>query len=122
MSFSRHGVRPGSSASSGTIPRAARRLHAIELVMAAAVLLPLLPSAADWPGYEKLTREQVVAALAKASASAPADFYSRNLSGLDLSGINCKGANLAAAELDPRNLHGPNHFLYKLTICFAAVP
>src|SRR6266702_1768021 len=99
MSFYRHALRPASSASSRTIPRAARRLRAIELVMAAAVLLPRLPSAAEWPGYEKLTREQVVAALAKASASAPVDLYSKNLSGLDLSGIDFKGANLAQAVL-----------------------
>jgi hypothetical protein len=58
------------------------------LVIAAAFLLPHLAGAADWPGYEKLTREQVVAALAKATASAPTDFYSRNLSGLDLSSID----------------------------------
>ena len=36
-------------------------------VIAAAFLLPQLAGAADWPGYEKLTREQVVAALAKAT-------------------------------------------------------
>src|SRR6267378_5094931 len=79
--------------------------YAIGLLMAAE-LLPRLPSAAEWPGYEKLTREQVVAALAKASASAPADLYSRNLSGLDLSGVDFKGANLAAAVLNRSNLAG----------------
>ncbi len=95
-----------------------RRLHAIGLVMAA-VLLPRLPSAAEWPGYEKLTREQVVAALAKASASAPADLYSRNLSGLDLSGIDFKGANLAAAVLNRSNLASANLSRCNLTVSFA---
>src|SRR3989442_602614 len=119
MSFSRHALRPASSASSRTIPRAARRLHAIELVMAAAVLLPRLPSAAEWPGYEKLTREQVVAALTKTSASAPADLYSKNLSGLDLSGIDFKGANLAAAVLNGSNLASANLSRCNLTVSFA---
>ncbi len=118
MSFSRHALRPASSASSRTIPRVARRLHAIELVMAAAVLLPRLPSAAEWPGYEKLTREQVVAALAKTSASAPADLYSKNLSGLDLSGIDFKGANLAAAVLNGSNLASANLSRCNLTVSF----
>src|SRR3989454_5927381 len=119
MSFSRPALRPGSSASSRTSPRAARRLHAIELIMAAAALLPRLPSAAEWPGYEKLTREQVIAALAKASASAPADLYSRNLSGLDLSGIDFKGANLAAAVLNRSNLASANLSRCNLTVSFA---
>ena len=41
------------------------------LLAAAAALLLATPSgAADWPGYEKLTREQVLAALAGASPAA----------------------------------------------------
>ena len=87
------------------------------LAIAAVLLLPQVPSAADWPGYEKLTREQVVAALAKAPA--PADFYSRNLSGLDLSGIDFKGANLAAAVLNRSNLTGANLSGCNLTVSFA---
>ena len=89
------------------------------LVVAAVLLLPQLPSAADWPGYEKLTREQVVAALAEASASTPADFYSKNLSGLDLSGIDFKGANLTAAVLNRSNLTGANLSRCNLTVSFA---
>src|SRR5205823_3730895 len=92
--------------------------HAIGLLMAA-VLLPRLASAAEWPGYEKLTREQVVAALAKTSASTPADLYSRNLSGLDLSGIDFKGANLAAAVLNRSNLARANLSRCNLTVSFA---
>jgi len=38
---------------------------------------PQAVGAADWPGYEKLTREQVLAALANASSSAPTDFTPR---------------------------------------------
>src|SRR5436190_1137978 len=68
------------------------------LVMAAVFLLPQLAGAADWPGYEKLTREQVIAALARATASAPTDFYSRNLSGARLIG-DLRRANLERAVL-----------------------
>jgi mxaJ protein len=87
--------------------------------IAALLLLPQSPGAADWPGYEKLTREQVIAALARATASAPADFYSRNLSGLDLSGIDFKGANLTAAVLNRSNLTGANLSRCNLTVSFA---
>src|SRR5204863_7902605 len=78
-----------------------------------------LVGAAEWPGYEKLTREQVVAALARATASAPSDFYSKNLSGLDLSGIDFKGANLAAAVLNRSNLASANLSRCNLTVSFA---
>jgi len=84
---------------------------------AAALLLPHA-GAADWPGYKRLTREQVVGALAQA-ASGPADFYSTNLSGLDLSGIDFKGANLAAAVLNGAKLTGANLSRCNLTVSFA---
>src|SRR5207302_8086791 len=89
------------------------------LAIAVILLQPQSPGAADWPGYEKLTREQVVAALAEASASAPADFYSKNLSGLDLSGIDFKGANLTAAVLNRSNLTSANLSRCNLTVSFA---
>src|SRR5438046_5310075 len=89
------------------------------VVIAAVFLLPQVVGAAEWPGYEKLTREQVVAALARATASAPSDFYSKNLSGLDLSGIDFKGANLAAAVLNRSNLASANLSRCNLTVSFA---
>ncbi len=88
-------------------------------VAAALLLLPQAPRAADWPGYEKLTREQVVAALAEGSASAPTDFYSKNLSGLDLSGVDFRGANLTAAVLNRSNLTSANLSRCNLTVSFA---
>ena len=88
------------------------------LALAAVLLLPHLAGATDWPGYPKLTREQVVAALAKAPAGR-VDFYSTNLSGLDLSGIDFKGANLAAAVLNRSNLTGANLSGCNLTVSFA---
>ena len=42
-------------------------------------------AAADWPDHERLTRDQIVAALA-AARGAPVSFYAKNLSELDLSG------------------------------------
>src|SRR5205823_12836874 len=89
------------------------------LAIAAALLLPQSPGAAEWPGYVKGTRERVVAAVAAASASAPADFYSKILSGLDLSGIDFKGANLTAAVLNRSNLTGANLSRCNLTVSFA---
>src|SRR5215468_701558 len=80
---------------------------------------PQPSSAADWLGYEKLTREQVVTVLAKASSSAPASFYSKNLSNLDLSRIDFKGANLSAAVLNGSNLTSANLSGCNLTVSFA---
>src|SRR5437588_13128873 len=89
------------------------------LAIAVILLQPQSPGAADWPGHAKLTREQVLAALADASASTPADFYSKNLSGLDLSGIDFKGANLTAAVLNRSDLTSANLSRCNLTVSFA---
>ncbi|HEY7895395.1 MAG TPA: pentapeptide repeat-containing protein, partial [Gemmatimonadaceae bacterium] len=48
---------------------------------------------------QRLTRDQVVEALAKATDKAPADFSGDDLSGLDLSGVDFKQANLSHARL-----------------------
>jgi uncharacterized protein YjbI with pentapeptide repeats len=73
----------------------------------ALVLCALLTSAnAEAPkGYERLTRAQVLDAVERAGAAGSrADFYSKDLSNLDLSGIDFKGANLTAAVLNGSNL------------------
>ena len=75
-------------------------------------------AAADWPDHERLTRDQVVAALA-AAPGAPVSFYAKNLSDLDLSGIDFKGANLSAAVLNGSNLTGANLSRSNLTVSFA---
>lgn len=51
------------------------------------------------PAQQGLTRDQVVMALAAATAQAPADFTGKDLSGLDLSGIDFKRANLSRCRL-----------------------
>src|SRR5215510_13815576 len=89
-----------------------RRLVGAGIAALFLAVTPQPPSAADWLGYEKLTREQVVTVLAKASSSAPASFYSKNLSNLDLSRIDFKGANLSAAVLNGSNLSNAN-FLFE---------
>jgi hypothetical protein len=66
-------------------------------LLLAAVLLPQSVGAADWPGHERLSREQVVAALERASPSAPGFLRQESLSGLDLSRPDSAGANLGAA-------------------------
>ena len=60
-----------------------------------------------------LTRDQVVAALSRATPAAPADFSGRSLekldlSHLDLSRANLAGANLFAVKLEDSNLTGAN--------------
>src|SRR6185295_535776 len=105
----------------GHSTRASRRaeMKRTRRLLLAAVLLPPSAGAADWPGYEKLTREQVVAALERASPSAPADFYAKNLSGLDLSRLDFKGANLGAAVLNRSDLTSANLSRCNLTVSFA---
>lgn len=58
-----------------------------------------------------LTRDQVIAALSRATPAAPADFSGKSLekvdlSGLDLSGAKLAGADLYAAKLEDSNLTG----------------
>src|SRR5207249_4328282 len=48
---------------------------------------------------ERLTREQVLAALAAATPQHPADFTGADLSGLDFTGVDFKRANLTRCRL-----------------------
>lgn len=76
------------------------------------ILLAMLFAALASPGWgADLTRDQVVAALARATPAAPADFSGKSLekvdlSRLDLSGAKFAGANLFAAKLEDSNLTG----------------
>src|SRR5665647_1905033 len=56
----------------------------------------------------EMTRGQVEAVLAKATASAPADFTGKRLSGLDLSGLDLSGAIFRASRLNKTKLAGAN--------------
>ena len=89
----------------------------------ALVLFALLTSAnAEAPkGYERLTRAQVLDAVERAGAAGSrADFYSKDLSNLDLSGsVSEKGANLSAAVLNGSDLSHANLSRCDLTVAFA---
>ena len=54
----------------------------------------------------EMSRQEVEAVLAKASAAAPADFTGKRLSGLDLSGLDLSGAIFRAARLNKTKLAG----------------
>src|SRR5207245_9769819 len=71
------------------------------------------------PAQQRLTRDQVVMALAAATAQAPADFTGKDLSGLDLSGIDFKRANLSRCRLVKTNLAKAQVFSVTLSDPFA---
>jgi uncharacterized protein YjbI with pentapeptide repeats len=75
--------------------------------IAASDSLPATPA-------QRLTRDQVLAALERASARAPADLSGSDLSGLDLSGVDFKRAILSRARLVQTNLAGANLFAAQL--------
>ena len=56
----------------------------------------------------ELTRAQVEARLAAATADKPADFTNASLNGLDLSALDLSGAVFRAARLNKANLKGAN--------------
>jgi uncharacterized protein YjbI with pentapeptide repeats len=56
----------------------------------------------------ELSREDVMAALADASAEKPADFTGKRLNGLDLGGLDLSGAIFRAARLNNADLKGAN--------------
>ena len=62
----------------------------------------------DRPGYDKLTRAQVLAVVEAGNAQNPAVLYAKDLSGVDLSGVDFRGANLSASVLNRANLRGAN--------------
>jgi uncharacterized protein YjbI with pentapeptide repeats len=72
-----------------------------------------LPAPAT-PQASRLTRDQVLAALASASEHAPADLSGSDLSGLDLSGVDFKRAILSRCRLVQTNLAGANLFAAQL--------
>src|SRR3989475_452067 len=75
-------------------------------VLSGVVVAVLAASAAPDSGRAQAppTREQVLAALARATPQHPADFTGMDLSGLDLAGIDFKRANLTNCRLVRTNL------------------
>lgn len=68
----------------------------------------------------RLTREQVLAALADATGQAPADLSGRDLSGLDLSGVDFKRANLSKSRLAGANFSRAQMFAVTLSDAVAS--
>ncbi len=80
---------------------------------AVAAVTPTADSRA--PQGERLTRDQVLAALARATPQAPADFTGKDLSGLDLSGMDFKRANLSRGRLVGTNFSKAQMFSVTLS-------
>ncbi len=70
---------------------------------------------AQAPQGERLTREQVFAALAHATPQSPPDFTGKDLSGLDLSGVDFKRANLTKCRLVRTNFAKAQMFAVTLS-------
>ena len=96
---------PGRPLTTAMMLRQARR-RLLAAGMAGASLLHPVADAEEWPGHERLTREQVLAGVAHGSKEAPADLSSKNLSGLDLSAVDFRGANLSATVFNRASLRG----------------
>jgi uncharacterized protein YjbI with pentapeptide repeats len=67
------------------------------------------------PQGERLTRDQVLAALGAATPEHPASFVGKDLSGLDLSGVDFKRADLSRSRLVQTNFAGAQLFSTTLT-------
>src|SRR5207237_9172328 len=76
----------------------------------AVALLATSVASAPAVAQQPLTREQVLAALADATAQTPADFTGRDLSGLDFTGVDFKRANLTRRRLIRSNFTRPQLF------------
>jgi uncharacterized protein YjbI with pentapeptide repeats/mono/diheme cytochrome c family protein len=68
---------------------------------------------------DRVDRDYVVAALARATPQHPADFTDKDLSGLDLSGLDLKRANLTKCRLMRTNFRNAQLFSVTLTDAIA---
>src|SRR5688572_285053 len=73
--------------------------------------------AEGWPGYERLTREQLLARLTQAGTDPPS-LAGKNFSGLALSGIDFRRANLSASVFNRATLTGAPLDGCNLTLSF----
>jgi uncharacterized protein YjbI with pentapeptide repeats len=72
---------------------------------------------AAWEGYERFTRETLLAKLAQGTGK-PLDLKAVNLSDLDLHEVNFRGANLSASVFNGANLRSANLDNANLTVAF----
>jgi len=94
------------------------RVAATTGMVCACILCIKAVMADDWPRHERLTREQVIAAVASSSEHARADLSSKNLTGLDLSAVDFKGANLSATVFNRSDLRRARLANCNLTVSF----
>jgi uncharacterized protein YjbI with pentapeptide repeats len=97
-------------------PRWLTASWAIAMVLAASLHVSAA-LAQEIAGHDRLTREQVVAAVAASHGTRP-DLASKDLSGLDLSGVDFRGANLSATVFNRSNLRGAQLAGCNLTVSF----
>ena len=74
-------------------------------------------AADDWPGYERLSREQLVSRLSESKEAAPA-LTAKNLSEQNLAGVDFRGANLSASVFNRAQLEGAKFDRCNLTVSF----
>jgi len=96
----------------------ARRLAAADSPAAAPPATPATPAQA--PQGERLTRDQVLAALAAATPQRPADLTGKDLSGLDLAGVDFKRANLSRCRCVGTNFSKAQMFSVTLSDAMAS--
>ena len=81
---------------------------------------PAADPPAQGPQGERLTREQVLAALAAATPQHPADLTGKDLSGLDLAGVDFKRANLSRCRCVGTNFSKAQMFSVTLSDAVAS--
>jgi len=103
------------------LPRAtlamARRLAAADSPLADP---PRPPAPQQTPQGERLTRDQVLAALAAATPQHPVDLTGKDLSGLDLAGVDFKRANLSRCRCVGTNFSKAQMFSVTLSDAVAS--
>src|SRR5437879_8312945 len=95
----------------------ARRLTSADSPSAASLTPPTPPAQA--PQGERLTRDQVLAALAAATPQHPVDLTGKDLSGLDLAGVDFKRANLSRCRCVGTNFSKAQMFSVPLSCVVA---
>jgi uncharacterized protein YjbI with pentapeptide repeats len=96
----------------------------VELLPKATLAMARRLAAADSPAAapqgERLTRDQVLAALAAATPQHPADLTGKDLSGLDLAGVDFKRANLSRCRCVGTNFSKAQMFSVTLSDAMAS--
>ena len=104
----------------GALSLGRRMVRAVQRASGPAEAPAAAPDDAAAGALPRLTRDDVVAALAAATEARPADLSRRDLSGLELSGLDFKQANLSGSRLVGTRLARANLFGATLTGVSAA--